>query len=109
MIFILFPSNGMSAQRQFGHRVIVSDKANRLCVADFVNNVDATACLFNAKAATSKDFLVTLRMQLRKALAELKFLPVNLQGTVSTLLPFHGVRWKRICIDTEKITYTGTL
>ena len=68
------PSKRMSAQRELRHGVVVADETDGGGVADLVHDIDATACLFDAEAATGQDLIVTLGMQLSEALAELSVL-----------------------------------
>lgn len=77
----------MAAQRQFCHRVIVANQTDRLGIADFVDDFDATSCFGNTKATACKDFFVTLSMEFGESLAELKFLAVNVDGAIGVFSP----------------------
>ncbi len=81
----------MPAKRQFSHRMIIPNKADGLGIADFVDDIDAAACFFDTETATSKDFFITLGVKFGKTLTELKLFAVNHNGTVGTLLAFHGI------------------
>ena len=97
----------MSAQRELRHGMVVADEADGGGVADLVHDIDATARLFDAEAATGKDFLVALGMQLGEALAELKLLTVDHDGAVGALLPFHGIGRQGVAVDAEEVTHAG--
>ena len=99
----------MPAQRQFGHRVVVTDKANRLGVADLIDNFNTTPRLFDTKTTTSQNFFVTLGVQLGKSLAELEFFSVNRDGTIGSLFTLHGIGRKIVSIKSEEVTHTGAL
>ena len=83
----------MSAQWQLGHWMVIADEADGLCVADFVNDVDATSRLFDAEATTCQNFLVALGMQLGETLTEFKFFAINHDSTIGALLPLYGIGW----------------
>ena len=97
----------MSAQRELRHGVVVADETDGGGVADLVHDIDATACLFDAEAATGQDLLVTLGMQLSEALAELKLLAVDHDGTIGALLPFYGIGRQSVAVDAEEVTHAG--
>ena len=46
---------------------------------------------------------VALRMQLGKSLTELKFFSFDLNGTISTFFPLHGIFRQIITVDTQEI------
>ena len=98
----------MPAQRQFRHGVVVADEADGLGIADLIDDVDAVAGFVDAEATTRQNLLVALGMQLGEALAELELLPVNFQGAVGALLPFHGIGRQGVGVDAEEITHAGT-
>ena len=97
----------MFAQRQLGQGVVIADKPNRRGVTDFVNDFDATACFFYTEPTTCQDFLIALGVQVCETYAKLKLLPIDYDGTISTLLPFHSIGWKCFGIDAEEITYAS--
>ena len=99
----------MSAQREFGHGVVVAGETDGLGVADFVDDIDATTRILDAEATTCQDLLVALGVKLGEALTELKLLTINHDGAVGALLAFHGVIGQSIRVDAEEITHTGLL
>ena len=83
------PPKRMPTKRQFCHGVVVADEANGLGVADLIDDVDAATGILQAKAMTSQNVLIALRMKLCETLAELKLLTVNHDGTIGALLAFY--------------------
>lgn len=104
----LVPAEGMRTERQFGKRMIIAHQTDRFAVTDLRYGLDARTSLADTETVARKYLSVTLRMQFREALTELKLLAVNAQRTVSALLALHGICRKAIRIYTKEITHART-
>ena len=103
------PAEWMLRQRKPGQWMVIPHQAQRLRIADLRNDLDARTGLADAEALAREDLPITLRMELGETLAELELVPVDGQGTVRPLLPFHGIRRQAIRIDTQEVTHPRLL
>ena len=98
----------MPTKRQFCHGMVVADEADRLGVADLIDDVDAATGILQAEAVTSQNVLIALRVKLCETLAELKLLTVNHDGAVGAFLAFQGILRQGVGVDAEEVTHAGT-
>ena len=103
------PAERMTGQRQPGQRVIIPLQADRRRIPDLGHDLDAGTGLADAEALAREDLPVALRMELREALAELEFIPVDGERPVRALLPLHGILRQAVRIDAQEVADAGLL
>ena len=89
--------------------MVVPLEPDRLSLPDLRYRLDAVTCLRDAESVARQYLLVTLRMQLREPLRELKLLAVDAQRAERAFLALHGICRQADRVDTQEVTHARFL